>query len=116
MCESPSAKQYVGAVCHEFKPGDEQGLRALVVTGDEISSFSLEDWDMAAGNYNEIVFMRTTPEQKLKMVEEMKLRGDNIVAVTSIITSFFKPPIGSLIAAMVSTFGRFAQMLCEATV
>jgi len=34
------------------------------------------------GNYTEIVFARTTPEQKLTIVEEIKARGDNTVAVT----------------------------------
>jgi sodium/potassium-transporting ATPase subunit alpha len=82
MRESASAKQYVGALRHEVKPNDDEGLRALVITGDEISGFADEDWDRAAGNYNEIVFARTTPEQKLKIVEELKLRGDNVVAVT----------------------------------
>jgi sodium/potassium-transporting ATPase subunit alpha len=33
------------------------------------------------GNYSEVVFARTTPEQKLIIVEEAKRRGDNIVAV-----------------------------------
>jgi soluble P-type ATPase len=37
---------------------------------------------MVVGNYTEIVFSSTTPEQKLRIVEEIKARGDNIVAVT----------------------------------
>ena len=37
---------------------------------------------MIVGNYTEIVFSSTTPEQKLRIVEEIKARGDNIVAVT----------------------------------
>lgn len=34
------------------------------------------------GRYTEIVFARTTPEQKLQIVEATKARGDNTVAVT----------------------------------
>ena len=82
MRELPSARDYIGAPRHEVKPSDDAGIRSLVITGDEITGFRSEDWDMAAGNYNEIVFARTTPEQKLQIVEELKLRGDNIVAVT----------------------------------
>ena len=37
---------------------------------------------MVLGNYTEIVFARTTPEQKLRIVEQTKARGDNTVAVT----------------------------------
>ncbi|KAF8805194.1 calcium ATPase [Phlegmacium glaucopus] len=37
---------------------------------------------MILADYTEIVFARTTPEQKMLIVEETKKRGDNIVAVT----------------------------------
>lgn len=37
---------------------------------------------MVAYHYSEIVFARTTPEQKLMIVGELKARGDNTVAVT----------------------------------
>ena len=40
------------------------------------------DGDEVLGGYTEIVFARTTPEQKLRIVEETKARGDNTVAVT----------------------------------
>jgi sodium/potassium-transporting ATPase subunit alpha len=82
MRYSETAKQFIGAPRHRIKPDEEAGMRALVVTGDEITSFTSEDWDMAAGGYSEIVFARTTPEQKLQIVEQLKARGDNIVAVT----------------------------------
>ena len=38
---------------------------------------------MILAEYTEIVFARTMPEQKMLIVEEMKKRGDNIVAVVS---------------------------------
>jgi sodium/potassium-transporting ATPase subunit alpha len=34
------------------------------------------------GHYTEVIFARTTPEQKLTIVEQIKARGDNTVAVT----------------------------------
>ena len=65
-----------------MKPTDDDPIRALVVTGDDIVTLTDEDWDAIFGLYSEIVFARTTPEQKLRIVEEAKLRGDNTVAVT----------------------------------
>ena len=57
-------------------------MRSVVLTGEDIPSFDEEDWDMIIGNYAEVVFARTSPEQKLRIVEEIKRRDDNIVAVT----------------------------------
>ena len=65
-----------------MKPTEDDPIRALVVTGDDIVTLTNEDWDAIFGLYTEIVFARTTPEQKLRIVEEAKLRGDNTVAVT----------------------------------
>lgn len=65
-----------------IKPDDDSAERSIALTGDEIATFNQEDWNMVIGNYTEVVFARTTPEQKLKIVEETKARGDNIVAVT----------------------------------
>ncbi|KAI0088963.1 calcium ATPase transmembrane domain M-containing protein [Irpex rosettiformis] len=67
---------------HAIKPTDDDPLRALVITGDDIVTLTDDDWDAIFGLYTEIVFARTTPEQKLRIVEEAKLRGDNTVAVT----------------------------------
>ena len=53
------------------------------MTGDDVERLQVTDWDMILGDYMEIVFARTTPEQKLRIVEETKKRGDNIVAVVS---------------------------------
>ena len=38
---------------------------------------------MILAEYTEIIFARTTLEQKMLIVEETKKRGDNIVAVVS---------------------------------
>ncbi|CAG8572667.1 7033_t:CDS:10 [Acaulospora morrowiae] len=57
-------------------------INSLVLNGKDLSSAKLRDehWDIIA-NYSEIVFARTTPEQKLKIVTELQKR-DNIVGVT----------------------------------
>jgi sodium/potassium-transporting ATPase subunit alpha len=52
----------------------------LLIEGPKISLMTDEDWDYVC-SYEEIVFARTTPEQKLRIVNELKAR-DNVVAVT----------------------------------
>ncbi|KAF3020231.1 hypothetical protein E8E14_011893 [Neopestalotiopsis sp. 37M] len=54
--------------------------RSLLVEGKDISTLSGDDWN-AICEYEEIVFARTTPEQKLRIVNEFRDR-DNVVAVT----------------------------------
>ncbi|TFK65892.1 calcium ATPase transmembrane domain M-containing protein [Pluteus cervinus] len=66
----------------DITPTEEDGIRAVVLTGDDIAQFGPDDWNRLIGKYTEIVFSRTTPEQKLLIVEQIKARGDNTVAVT----------------------------------
>ncbi|GFP54967.1 hypothetical protein ACSS6W_002877 [Trichoderma asperelloides] len=54
--------------------------RGLLLEGQSLGSLSDEDWSIVC-EYQEIVFARTTPEQKLRIVEEFRKR-DNVVAVT----------------------------------
>ncbi|KAG2357469.1 calcium ATPase transmembrane domain M-containing protein [Suillus spraguei] len=65
-----------------IKPSEDEPIRALVLTGEDVSSLTALDWHVIVGQYTEIVFARTTPDQKMKIVEEIKARGDNTVAVT----------------------------------
>ena len=53
---------------------------SLLLEGPSISDLSENDWDIVC-SYEEIVFARTSPEQKLRIVKEFKAR-DNAVAVT----------------------------------
>ncbi|SPO31883.1 K, P-type ATPase [Ustilago trichophora] len=53
---------------------------SLLVEGKEIPALTEEQWDVIC-RYEEIVFARTTPEQKLKIVSELRDRGC-VVAVT----------------------------------
>ena len=75
-------KAYADLTPPELKPDDEDGRHALVLTGDDVASLRQEEWNAVVGRYTEIVFARTTPEQKLQIVEAIKARGDNTVAVT----------------------------------
>ncbi|KAL4907192.1 hypothetical protein BDW74DRAFT_148734 [Aspergillus multicolor] len=53
---------------------------SIVLSGPELANLSATDWDRLC-TYNEIVFARTTPEQKLRIVQEFQAR-DHIVAMT----------------------------------
>jgi sodium/potassium-transporting ATPase subunit alpha len=67
----------------DMKPTDDDPIRALILTGDDLEKLNGADWNMILAEYTEIVFARTTLEQKMLIVEETKKRGDNIVAVVS---------------------------------
>ncbi|KAJ2976707.1 hypothetical protein NQ176_g4791 [Zarea fungicola] len=54
--------------------------RSLLLEGHNLAGLSDDDWGLIC-EYSEIVFARTTPEQKLRIVEEFRKR-DNVVAVT----------------------------------
>lgn len=60
--------------------GDGPPLTSIVLSGPEISSLHGAQWDQLC-KYDEIVFARTTPEQKLRIVRELQAR-DNIVGMT----------------------------------
>ncbi|KAG0098849.1 hypothetical protein BGZ93_010104 [Podila epicladia] len=53
---------------------------SLVLTGSDLTKMSPGEWDLVCA-YEEIVFARTSPEQKLKIVTEFQAR-DGVVAVT----------------------------------
>lgn len=77
-----SAFAFPDAPAPLIKPDDDGPMRSIAISGEDVASFEREDWNRVIGNYTEVVFARTTPEQKLKIVEEIKARGDNVVAVT----------------------------------
>jgi sodium/potassium-transporting ATPase subunit alpha len=54
--------------------------QSLVLTGNDVMSMNDSQWEQAC-QYEEVVFARTTPEQKLRIVKEMQSRGE-IVAAT----------------------------------
>ena len=51
--------------------------RSIVLSGPELTNLDEEQWDTLC-QYDEIVFARTTPEQKLKIVEELQARDETI--------------------------------------
>ena len=53
---------------------------SLLLTGNDLETITKDDW-RAVTQYEEIVFARTTPEQKLRIVKEFQ-RDGHIVGVT----------------------------------
>jgi sodium/potassium-transporting ATPase subunit alpha len=51
------------------------GCRALAISGAELKGLDQHQWDKLC-SYDEIVFARTTPEQKLRIVKELQARGE----------------------------------------
>jgi sodium/potassium-transporting ATPase subunit alpha len=49
--------------------------RAIALSGEELKGLDESQWDKLC-RYDEIVFARTTPEQKLKIVKELQARGE----------------------------------------
>ncbi|KZV97302.1 calcium ATPase [Exidia glandulosa HHB12029] len=61
---------------------DHVGVLSLSIQGVEVDTLSPMEWDVIVSRYQEIVFARTSPEHKLRIVEAIKGRNDNTVAVT----------------------------------
>lgn len=54
---------------------------AGIITGTDLKNMEMEELQLVVKKYKEIVFARTSPQQKLKIVEAMQGLG-NVVAVT----------------------------------
>ena len=65
----------------KMKPTDDNSIKAIVLTGDNMEQLTVDNWNTILIEYTEIVFSRTSLEQKMLIVEEMKKRGDNVIAV-----------------------------------
>jgi sodium/potassium-transporting ATPase subunit alpha len=57
-----------------------EGVTSLLLTGSDLQKFGDMEWNQVC-KYEEIVFARTTPEQKLRIVKEFQKR-ECVVAVT----------------------------------
>jgi sodium/potassium-transporting ATPase subunit alpha len=68
----------INALARESKQGFSR--RSIVLSGPELMTLNENQWDQLC-QYQEIVFARTTPEQKLRIVKEFQSR-DNVVGMT----------------------------------
>ena len=64
----------------KYDPDSEELPRSIVITGPEFSQITPSQMEQLT-QYQEIVFARTTPEQKLRIVHEFRGR-QNVVAMT----------------------------------
>jgi sodium/potassium-transporting ATPase subunit alpha len=60
---------------HDDNHHHEPRPRSLVITGPQLITLNAAQWDQLAADYREVVFARTTPEQKLRIVRELQARG-----------------------------------------
>ena len=68
-----------GVADHDI-PLTDPRVEAVVITGSQIGALEQADWDIILSK-REVVFARTSPQQKLKLVENYQRRGE-VVAVT----------------------------------
>ncbi|EDU50209.1 MgtA, Cation transport ATPase [Pyrenophora tritici-repentis] len=68
----------IDALSRDFK--GESRKQSIVLSGPELITLNDAQWDQLC-QYQEIVFARTTPEQKLRIVKEFQAR-ENIVGMT----------------------------------
>jgi magnesium-transporting ATPase (P-type) len=61
--------------------GAKQNQNWAVVQGQQISRLTTQQWDQLILHKQSVVFARTTPEQKLLIVEQCQRRGQ-IIAMT----------------------------------
>ena len=54
---------------------------SIILTGPDLITLNKAQWDQLVASYNEVVFARTTPEQKLRIVRELQDRG-HVVGMT----------------------------------
>lgn len=50
---------------------------SIVLTGSDLLGLNEAQWDQLV-SYDEVVFSRTTPEQKLRIVRELRARGERV--------------------------------------
>lgn len=75
-----------------FRPGEKEMAlshitdtpkNSIVISGEDLKCLSELQWDVLC-KYDEIVFARTTPEQKLRIVKELQARGETVASKSPI--------------------------------
>ncbi|KAJ3100786.1 hypothetical protein HDU97_001957 [Phlyctochytrium planicorne] len=66
----------------DLRPKPADPIRSIAINGPELANITDSDWDFISTTFTEMIFARTSPEDKLRIVEALKKRGDSVVAVT----------------------------------
>ena len=94
ITQPPSAVDNITVLHRDANTPDDEKLRlsavdldadaaprkSIVLSGPELITLNTTQWDHLA-TYDEVVFARTTPEQKLRIVRELQARGQ-VVGMT----------------------------------
>jgi len=62
------------------EPNDNAPIQSIVITGAELEALTVEQEDVLC-TYQDVIFARMTPEQKLRIARSMQARG-GVVGVT----------------------------------
>ncbi|KAK2602140.1 hypothetical protein N8I77_008697 [Diaporthe amygdali] len=71
----PSDLNGEGHVAKNVRFDDQHQPTSIVVTGSDLMAMNESQWDQLIMSYTEVVFARTTPEQKLRIVRELQARN-----------------------------------------
>ena len=82
LSRNPVELQAAASTVNPEKDSDTEAgpVRSITLSGPELITLNDNQWDQLC-RYEEIVFARTTPEQKLRIVKEFQKRGE-IVGMT----------------------------------
>lgn len=80
MALSRDKPECLKALAGTDSPQPEGPFKSITLSGPELITLNDNQWDQLC-LYDEVVFARTTPEQKLRIVKELQKR-DNIVGMT----------------------------------
>ncbi|KAK3328077.1 hypothetical protein B0T19DRAFT_182658 [Cercophora scortea] len=78
---SSTKKGSKGSNTPSIEGAESDVATSIVLTGSDLITLNDTQWDQLVTKYNEVVFARTTPEQKLRIVRELQARG-HVVGMT----------------------------------
>eukprot|EP01094_Clydonella_sp_ATCC50884_P006833 TRINITY_DN16016_c0_g1_i1.p1 TRINITY_DN16016_c0_g1~~TRINITY_DN16016_c0_g1_i1.p1 ORF type:complete len:993 (-),score=365.00 TRINITY_DN16016_c0_g1_i1:185-3163(-) len=81
IISSETKEDFAARTGRDVSDVSDTEVDSIVITGMELRDYEDSDLDQVLNNYSQIVFARTSPQQKLQIVEGFQRRGD-IVAVT----------------------------------